>query len=130
MIKEFKDFILKGNLLMTAVAFIMGASFGKVTESFTGLVTAIIGKLFALARGAPQTSDGKLPEFGKLLIGGVDIAPFLNGLINLVIVGFVLFLVVKAYNRATAPKVLADPTPPPTPADIALLTEIRDLLKR
>ncbi len=128
MIKEFKDFILKGNMLMTAVAFIMGAAFGKVTESFTGLVTAIVGKIIALVKGGPD--DGKIPEFNKLLVGGVDLAPFLNGLINLTLVGFVLFLVVKAYNKATAPKIITEEAPAPTPADIALLTEIRDLLKK
>lgn len=130
MIKEFKEFILKGNMLMTAVAFIMGAAFGKVTESFTGLVTAILGKIISLVKGTPEAADGKIPEFDKLLVGGVDLAPLCNGLINLVLVGFVLFLVVKAYNKATAPKVDPNAAPPAPPADIALLTEIRDLLKK
>ena len=118
MIKEFKDFIVKGNLLQTAVAFIMGGAFGKVTESFTGIFTSLLGKI------------GGQPDFSGIAPGGIPIGIFINTLINLAIVGFCLFLVVKAYNKMTAPKTEPPAAPPEPTATEKLLTEIRDALKR
>ncbi len=113
---EFRDFIVRGNLLQTAVAFIMGGAFGKVTESFTGIFTGLLGMI------------GGNPDFSEFKPGGVPLGVFVNTIFNLIIVGFCLFLVVKAYNKMTEkPKekesAVADPP------DVKLLTEIRDLLK-
>jgi len=117
MIKEFKEFILKGNLLQTAVAFIIGGAFGKVTEGFTAIFTSLLGKI------------GGQPDFSGFKPFDIPVGVFLNTIVNLLIVGFCLFLVVKAYNKMMekpkAPEAPAAPSP-----DVQLLTEIRDLLKR
>lgn len=118
MIKEFRDFILKGNMLDLAVGVIIGASFGKVITEFTGVILKTI------------TSFTPSTEVGAVMIGKVDIGPLINALISLMIVGFALFLVVKAYTTAKkrfeAPAVAAAAA---TPEDVKLLAEIRDLLK-
>lgn len=112
---EYRDFIIKGNLLQTAVAFIMGAAFGKVTESFTAIVTSLLGLI------------GGKPDFSDVKPFGIPLGDFCNTIINLAIVGFCLFLVVKAYNAVTRPKAAAPAADPP---EVVLLTEIRDLLKK
>lgn len=121
MFKEFRDFILKGNMLDLAIGVIIGAAFGKVVTEFTGIVLALVAK----------ASSGKA-EVKGIAPGGIALDPFLNSIISLLIVGFALFLVVKAYNKAkllterNRPKeeVAATVTP-----EVQLLTEIRDLLK-
>jgi large conductance mechanosensitive channel len=112
--EEYRDFIMKGNLLQTAVAFVMGAAFGKLTESFTAIITSLLGLI------------GGQPDFSNVKPFGIPFGIFLNTLLNLAIVGFCLFLVVKAYNKMTKPKETPAATDPP---DVKLLTEIRDLLK-
>lgn len=119
MIKEFRDFILKGNMIELAVAVIIGAAFGKVVTAFTDILLAAIGKL------------GKQPDFTEFKPQGFPVGIFLNSIISLLIVGFALFLVVKAYNTAKArfDKPAAPAGPPEPSAEEKLLTEIRDLLK-
>lgn len=120
MFKEFRDFILKGNMLDLAIGVIIGAAFGKVVTEFTGVILAIIAK----ATGNTEVKG--------IAVGGIALDPLLNSLISLVIVGFALFLIVKAYNAAKrltekpAPKEEVAAT---VPADVQLLSEIRDLLK-
>ena len=113
-IEEYRGFILKGNLLQMAVAFIMGAAFGKVTESFTAIVTSLIGLM------------GGQPDFSDIKPGGIPLGNFFNTLLNLILVGFCLFLLMKVYNAMNKPK---EQTTAADPPDIKLLTEIRDLLK-
>ena len=120
MFKEFRDFILKGNMLDLAIGVIIGAAFGKVVTEFTGVVLAIIAK-----------ATGK-PEVKGIEVSGIALDPLLNSIISLIIVGFALFLIVKAYN--TAKRLTEKPAPKSevaatVPADVQLLTEIRDLLK-
>lgn len=120
MFKEFRDFILKGNMLDLAIGVIIGAAFGKVVTEFTGVILALIAK-----------ATGK-PEVKGIEIGGIALDPLLNSIISLIIVGFALFLVVKAYN--TAKRLTEKPAPKEevaatVPADVQLLSEIRDLLK-
>jgi large conductance mechanosensitive channel len=128
MIKEFRDFILKGNMLDLAVGVIIGASFGKVVTSFTELL------LSAITFGTGTTEVGAVPVAKKMIDGKeklIDLGPLINSFISLVIVGFALFLVVKAYTTAKkrfeAP--VAPAGPAELPADVKLLAEIRDLLK-
>lgn len=120
MFKEFRDFILKGNMLDLAIGVIIGAAFGKVVTEFTGVILAIIAK---------ATGNTEVKGIG---IGGIALDPLLNSLISLVIVGFALFIIVKAYN--TAKRMTEKPAPKEevaatVPADVQLLSEIRDLLK-
>ncbi len=128
MLKEFRDFILKGNMFDLAVAVIIGTSFGKVVTAFTELL------LSAITFGTGTTEVGAVPVAKKMIDGKeklIDLGPLINSFISLIIVGFALFLVVKAYN--TAKKRFEKPVeaagPPEIPADVKLLAEIRDLLK-
>jgi large conductance mechanosensitive channel len=121
MFKEFREFILKGNMFDLAVGVIIGAAFGKVVTAFTETLLATI----------TAASGGAKAEVGKVYIWKVDVGPFINSIISLLIVGFALFLVVKAYNTAKKrfEKPVAAAGPAELPADTKLLTEIRDLLK-
>ena len=116
MIKEFRDFILKGNMLDLAVAVIIATAFGKVITEFTGVLLKVITAF------TPST------EVGAVYVGKVDIGPLINSLISLIIVGFALFLVVKAYTTAKK-RFEAPAAAAAAPEDVKLLTEIRDLLK-
>ncbi len=119
MIKEFRDFILKGNMIDLAVGVIIGAAFGKVITEFTGVLLKTI------------TAIAKVEEVGTVMIGAVDIGPLINATISLLLVGFALFIVVKAYTTAKKRFEAAPPPAEPAPpsAEEKLLAEIRDLLK-
>lgn len=116
MIQEFKDFINRGNLVDLAVAFVLGLAFASVVTAFTDrVVTPLIGLIFNV---------NGLEEFGTLAGGAGSVGAFLVAVINFVIVAFIMYLVVKAYNRMKPPVAGDD-----TPTDIELLIEIRDELK-
>ena len=93
MIKEFREFITKGNLIDLAVAFIIGVAFATVVTSFTDVVLGAVSYVFG--------GDVSFDQLGVERDGVVVIpyGAFLTALINFVIVAFVLFLVIKAYNR-------------------------------
>jgi large conductance mechanosensitive channel len=135
MINEFKTFAMRGNVVDLAVGVVIGAAFGKI-------VTALVDQLL-------------MPPLG-LVIGGVDfsawaitlkeasvdaagqavpavtlgVGAFLNTLVQFVIVAFAIFLVVKALNALKKKEEAAPAAPAEPPADVQLLTEIRDLLKQ
>ncbi len=120
MIEDFKKFILKGNLVTLAVAFIIGLKFAEVVTSFTddiiqGIIAAIVGK---------TSFNGLTFELGN---GIIKYGSFITVLLNFVITGFVLFLVVKAYEKAEEKMGVKKDDEAPT--DVDLLSEIRDLLK-
>ena len=130
MMKEFKDFAMKGNVMDMAVGIIIGAAFGKIVSSFVG--------------------DVLMPPIG-MLMGGVDFASlswvikeatetaaavtinygvFINTLIDFLIVAFAIFMVVKGMNNAKK-KEEAKPAEPPKPSEeVLLLQDIRDALKK
>lgn len=114
MLKEFRDFINRGNLIELAVAFVLGVAFAGVVTALTeGIVTPLIGRIFQV---------DNLQSY--VVAGDVELGRFLAALLNFVIVAFVMFLVVKAYNRARGP------APAPVEAEeIVLLREIRDSLR-
>ena len=130
MMKEFKEFAMKGNVVDMAVGIIIGGAFGKIISSFV--------------------SDVLMPPIG-LLLGGMDFANlawelkpaseevaavtlnygmFINTVIDFLIIAFAIFMVIKAINSLKKKKEEAPEAPPPPPADVQLLTEIRDLLKK
>lgn len=124
MLKEFKAFAMRGNVVDLAVGVIIGAAFGTIVNSF--IADVITPLLLKPALDAAQLS--KLEDL--TILGAVKYGKFLSATINFVIVAFVLFLIVKAMN-ATKKKEEAKPAPPAEPtAEIKLLTEIRDLLKK
>lgn len=122
MLKGFRDFMLRGNIVDLATAVVIGAAFNGVVEQFT---KAFIEPLLRLFGGGGVNA-------GALMINGVpfDWPSFVNSIINLLIVAGVLyFLVVTPMNQVKA-RLARDTKPAATPEDIALLREIRDLLKQ
>lgn len=133
MLKEFKDFAMKGNLVDIAVAFVMGAAFNKVVSSFTGgIVSPLIGLVFKSDFKDQKwiLQEGVADEAGNMT-GEVALmwGEFTTNLIDFIIVAFVMFLVIKGINNM---KKKEDPAPaaPAGPSDNDLLAEIRDLLKK
>ncbi|HMT75249.1 MAG TPA: large conductance mechanosensitive channel protein MscL [Chitinophagaceae bacterium] len=132
MLKEFKDFAMKGNLVDIAVAFVMGGAFGKVVTSFTeGIVSPLIGLIGGsdLTKNMLKLKDAVLDETGKITKEAVYLkwGDFLTAIINFIIVAFVMFLVIKAINSLKKKEEAAPAAPP---EDITLLREIRDALKK
>ncbi len=134
MLKEFKEFAMKGNLVDIAVAFVMGAAFNKVVSSFTGgIVSPLIGLIFKSDFKDQKwiLKEGLLDEAGKTA-GEVAIlwGDFLTNLIDFIIVAFVMFMVIKGVNKMKKKEEPAPEAPPAGPTQEDLLTEIRDLLKK
>jgi large conductance mechanosensitive channel len=139
MFQEFKDFIVKGNAFDLAVGVIIGGVFGAVVTSLVGdilmpPVGTILGgadfsNLFVTLKDGATTAGPYVSIAAAKEAGAVTLnyGAFINTLVNLVIVGFVLFMLVKGVNAARKPA----PAPPAeTSEDIVLLREIRDALKR
>lgn len=134
MLKEFKEFAMKGNLVDIAVAFVMGAAFNKVVSSFTGgIISPLIGLIFKSDFKDQKwiINEGVLDEAGKTA-GEVAIlwGDFLTNLIDFVIVAFVMFMVIKGVNNMKKKEEPVPEAPPAGPTQEDLLTEIRDLLKK
>lgn len=124
MLNEFKKFAMRGNVIDLAIGVIIGAAFGKIVSS---LIDDVITPLM-LKPALEAASLNKLEEL--TVFGTVKYGTFLAALLNFIIIAFVLFLIVKGVNTAKK-KEDAKPTAPQAPtADILLLTEIRDLLKK
>ncbi|MGB4057944.1 MAG: large conductance mechanosensitive channel protein MscL [Alphaproteobacteria bacterium] len=134
MIKEFKDFIARGNVMDMAVGIIMGAAFTAIVNSLVGdMIMPVIGmltsgvdfadKFFALD-GQTYASLKAAKDAGATVI---SYGMFINAVINFVIISFVVFMLVKGVNKL---KKQAEATPSAPPADVVLLGEIRDLLKK
>lgn len=133
MLKEFKEFAMKGNLIDIGVGFVMGAAFNKVVSSFTGgIVSPLIGLIFqsdfkdlkyVITEGKPNT-EGVIEGEVAVMWG-----EFLTNLIDFIIVAFVMFMIVKAVN-AMKKKEEPAPAAPAGPTQEELLAEIRDLLKK
>ncbi len=138
MFKEFKEFALKGNLIDLAVAFVMGAAFTKLSTAFIeDLIMPVIGrisggmdytnKFFGLSDAVNATNLVDAKKQGAVIAYG----NFITIGINFFIVAFVMFLVVKAINRAKALAIKEEAAAPTEPtAEEKLLAEIRDLLKQ
>ena len=123
MLKEFRDFLMKGNLVELAVAVVMGIAFGAVVKSFVdNLVTPIIGMIFGVDFSSETfTINGSTFRYGL----------FLNDVIYFVLVAAsVFFFVVKPINAITARMNKGKEDEPAAPSEAELLTEIRDLLAR
>ena len=120
-LKEFRDFAVKGNVLDLAIGVIIGAAFGKIVTSLVGdILMPLLGILL-----------GKL-DFSTLAVtvGGASIkyGMFIQSVVDFVIVAFCIFLIVKQINRFKKKPEAAAPVAPPE--EVRLLTEIRDLLRK
>jgi len=141
MLKEFREFAMRGNVVDMAVGIIIGAAFGAIVASFVGdVLMPLIGLAFGgmdfsnffivLKEGTPPGPYASVAAVKAA--GGVALAygVLINTLVNFLIVAFALFMVIKAMN-ATRRQQTAAPAPPPGPSgEERLLTEIRDLLAR
>lgn len=141
-IKEFKEFAVRGNLVDTAVAFVMGASFGKIVSSFVdGIVMPLVGMLtggvdfndkkLVLKDAVPEVKDaaGKVVEKAILEVS-IKYGSFITNLIDFIIVAFAVFLVIKAINRMKKKEEAAPAAPAEPSSTDKLLMEIRDSLKK
>lgn len=133
MLKEFKDFAMKGNLVDIAVGFVMGAAFNKIVSSFTGgIVSPLIGLIFNsdLKDLKYVLNEGVMDEAGAVT-GEVAVlyGDFLTNLIDFIIVAAVMFMMIKAINK-TKKKEVPAPAAPKGPSQEELLIEIRDLLSK
>jgi len=134
-LKEFKEFAMRGNVIDMAVGIIIGAAFGKIVSS---LVSDIIMPAVGLLVGGMNFTDLKLVLKNAVMQGDKVITPevsinygtFIQVTIDFVIVAFAVFLLIKGVNALTRKKKEAPVVQPAPPADIQLLTEIRDLLKK
>ncbi|MCZ7611689.1 MAG: large-conductance mechanosensitive channel protein MscL [Ignavibacterium sp.] len=130
MIKEFKEFAMRGNVVDMAVGIIIGGAFGKIVSSFVAdVIMPPIGILLGgvdfsnLAITIKEGSEGVEPVLLKY-------GMFINTIIDFLIIAFAIFLAIKAMNSLKKKQEEAPAAPPEPPADVKLLTEIRDLLKK
>lgn len=136
MLQEFKAFAMKGNLVDVAVAFVMGAAFGKVISTFTtGIVSPIIGLIFNVPNMDEIKYVLKEAEVGAdgvetMAESAIMYGSFLTATIDFIIVAFVMFLVVKGINNMKKKEEAAPAAPPAPTKEEVLLGEIRDLLKK
>jgi large conductance mechanosensitive channel protein len=129
-ISEFKEFAMRGNVIDMAVGVVIGGAFGKIVSSLVGdVIMPVVGVI----TGGVNFTDLKLT-----LKEAVDSAPavtinygsFIQTMVDFLIIAFCIFCVIKALNSLKKKPVKEAPVEPETPADIVLLTEIRDLLKK
>ena len=137
MMKEFREFAVKGNVIDLAVGVIIGAAFGKIVDSMVGdIIMPIIGRI---AGGldftnyfiglTPAASQAATYDAAKKAGATLGYGTFLTVTVNFLIIAWVLFLVIKGMNRVIKQEESAPPPPAPPTKEQELLTEIRDLLK-
>jgi len=116
-VKGFKEFLLRGNLIELAVAFIMGTAFALVVETFTDIIVDVVGKVVSI------------DNFSNAQVAGINLGPFVSAVITFLLTAAVLyFAIVVPYNKFNALRQADEPKNAATSED--LLTEIRDLLRQ
>ena len=137
LVKEFKEFAMRGNVMDMAVGIIIGGAFGKIISSLvTDVLMPPIGKLtggvdfselFVVIGPGTYETLAKAKEAG---VATINYGLFINAVINFVIVAFAIFMMIKGMNALKRKEAERAAAPAPTPEDVKLLTEIRDLLKK
>jgi len=142
MLREFREFAVKGNVIDLAVAVIIGGAFGRIVDSLVkDIIMPVIGKLFGgldftnyfILLGNPPAGYSGPMTYEALTKAGVPLLAygnFVTIVINFLILAFVIFWMVKRLAAAKAMLDTAPAAPPPTPEDVLLLREIRDELKK
>lgn len=134
-IQEFKEFAVKGNVMDMAVGIIIGGAFGKIVSSLVNdVIMPPIGKLI----GGVNFTDLKIVLSDAVMANGEVVTPevailygsFIQTVIDFLIIAFVIFMAIKAINKLKREKPAEPEAPAAPPADVQLLTEIRDLLKK
>jgi large conductance mechanosensitive channel len=140
MLKEFKEFAMKGNVLDMAIGIIIGGAFGTIVKSLVSdVLMPPIGLLLGgidfsdlfvtLKAGAPAGPYATLAAAQAAGAVTINVGLFINSVISFLIVAWAVFLLVKGFNAAKRKEEEAPAAPPAPPEDVVLLTEIRDLLK-
>lgn len=138
LMKDFKEFAVKGNVIDLAVAVIIGGAFGKIVEALVGdvimpIVGAVIGKLdfsnlFIVLGKVPTGTEMTLAALKKAGVPVLAYGSFITVAVNFIILAFIIFMMVRMISKL---KHAEPPAPPaPTPEDTVLLREIRDALKK
>lgn len=136
-IQEFKEFVMRGNVVDLAVAVVIGAAFGKIVDSLVkDIVMPVVGSLTGgvdfknlyLTLGGQAFESLEAAE--KAGVPLIKYGIFINSVVNFLIIALAIFMVVKAINSLKREEVAAPAAPAPTPEDIVLLREIRDSLKK
>ena len=119
MLKEFKEFAMRGNVIDLAVGLIIGAAFGKIVTS------AVNDLIMPLVNPLSQGGDWRAMEIGP----GVKIGSFLGTLLDFLFIAIAVFLIVKTINRLKKKEEAKPPGPAELPPDVKVLTEIRDMMR-
>lgn len=130
MLQEFKAFAMRGNVVDMAVGIIIGGAFGKIVSSF---VSDVIMPPIGILLGGVDFSDLSLTlkeASGDVAAVTLKYGVFINTVIDFIIIAFAIFMVIKAMNSMKKKEEEKPAAPPEPPADVKLLTEIRDLLKK
>lgn len=142
MLKDFRDFALKGNVVDLAVAVIIGAAFGRIVDSLVkDIIMPLVGKVFGgldfsnffVMLGSPPAGYSGPMTYEALTKAGVPLLAygnFITIVINFVILAFVIFWMIRQLAAAKSKLDTAPPPPAATPEDVLLLREIRDLLRK
>lgn len=140
LLKDFKDFAVKGNVIDLAVAVIIGGAFGKIVSALVAdlimpVVGLVVGKidftnLFVVLGDLPAGTPRTLEALKKANIPVLAYGDFLTITLNFLILAFVIFLMVRMIAKLKRAQPEEAPAPAPTPEDVLLLREIRDSLKR
>lgn len=127
--KEFKEFAVRGNVLDMAVGVVIGGAFGKIVSSLVGdVIMPVVG----VVTGGVNFTDLKITlkqAIGDAPAVTINYGTFIQTIVDFTIIAFCIFCVIKAINSFKRKQEEAPATPATPPADIALLSEIRDLLK-
>ncbi|HOC04827.1 MAG TPA: large-conductance mechanosensitive channel protein MscL [Bacteroidales bacterium] len=140
-VKEFKEFAVKGNMLDMAVGIIIGGAFGKIITSLVNDVLMpplglLLGKVdfsslkAVLQKGSDAVMDGAAVVQPAVSEVSINYGIFLNNIIDFLIVALCIFFVIKGMNTLKKKEEAAPETPPPPSEEAVLLKEIRDLLKK
>jgi large conductance mechanosensitive channel len=128
-VKEFKEFAVKGNVVDLAVGIIIGGAFGKIVSSLVGdVIMPPLGLLIGGVDFRDLSATLKAPLLGSAPVS-LRYGAFIQTWFDFAIIAFAVFLLIKGINALKRRKESAPAEPAPPPADVVLLTEIRDLLK-
>ena len=142
MLKDFKEFIAKGNVIDLAVAVIIAGAFGTIVSSLTDdMIMPLVGALFGgadfsnyfILLSAPEGYEGSMTDYAALKEAGaamIGYGAFITAIVNFLILAFIIFLLVRYAKKVMAEFEEKKEEAPSGPTEIELLTEIRDALKK
>ena len=139
-VSDFKAFLMKGEIVNLATAVIIGGAFGKIVTSFTNDVLMppigiLLGKVdfknlkVVLQEGIPAVMENGAEKVPAITEVAINYGAFIQTILDFIIIGFCIFMVLKAYEKSKKQEIAA-PAAPAGPTQEELLTEIRDLLKK